>query len=176
MLWITVTNLNWTDEDSKFSRNAREAADPGLAPVPDHALDHAPGAVPGPVLVLGAALAPGPGTPAPGADPSLVLNLAPSPGAVPDPEIVMETLQNPMETKRDPSPAADLGPVPNRGLSRDPGPAPNPGTIEHEKRHRREIQIPELTKIIKSKTKMTTCKIIAFPPSKSNPYFKPCLV
>ena len=138
MLWITVTNLNWMDEDSKFSRNAREAVDPGLAPVPDPALDLAPGAVLGPVLVLGAVLAPDPGTPVPGADPSLVPNLAPNPGAVPGPEIVTEMLQNPMETKRDPSPAADLDPVPNRALSRDPDPVPNPGTTKHAKRHREE--------------------------------------
>jgi hypothetical protein len=134
MLWIIVMNWNWMAEDSKSSRNAKEAADRGHVLVPDPVLDPAPGADPDPVLVPGAALAPGPGIPVPGADLSLALNPAPNPvlnlEADPDPAIVTEMLPNPMETKKDRSPGADL--VPNRDLNRDPDPGLNPGTIKHD--------------------------------------------
>lgn len=128
--WITATNWNWMDDDSKCLRSVNAEVDPDLALDPGPALVHAPEADLGlaldlaadPVPALNRAIAPSPDHAL-----SLAIALAPdlNPGAVQDPAIVMETRR---PTGTDPSPAAVLAPDPSPVPNPDQG--PNPGTID----------------------------------------------
>ena len=129
-LWIIATNWNWMDADLKCLRSVNAEVDPDLVldpgPAPVHALEADQGLAPD----LAAVPAPDPGTLV--LNPVQDLNLAPSPalnlGAVPDPQIVTETLPKPTETEKDPNPVAVRAPDPSPALNPDQD--PNPGTID----------------------------------------------
>lgn len=129
-LWIIATNWNWMDADSKCLGSVNAEVDPDLVLDPGPAPVHALEADLGLAPDLAAALAPDPGTLV--LNPVQDLNLAPSPalnlGAVPDPQIATETLPKPTETENALNLEAVRAPDPNPALN--PVQDLNPGMIE----------------------------------------------